>query len=528
MDSLVKERPKTEADVWDNPGSCLFSTFKPYSLSKTDADEPAPLDTGLRMALAGAQEEEQPPCSQQDQGTCTRVPFSTWPPASAKLSWSLLGDPAQGAESWARLDPPAAPSALQAQTRAWFERTQVSRIRQQGELPHWFHGFISRRDTEQLLQEKPLGTFLIRFSESTVGFVLSYRGRDRCRHFILDQLEDERYVILGEDSAHPELQGLLQHYTTAPVTPYYEFLTVACPRNDKSLTNGGIPAGAEAASDAPPEPANVPPAEGGQAYSFVHKQGQASHQQTHSCLLAAEQRQEGCPSREGSCSVPPLPTKADPTPRPSSPMQEAAASADPYAHVNKAPVPAEQPPPAQPVEAKYQQLMRFHTYAEPCEGFSPPERRIYYEPDEPIPFYAMGRGSLPFPDPENVYAEVELAGQALSHRAPRALRDTASTLPRGLSRPPAKPSPGHRRLLRSKSAQGSSRIRLPAASTVEESLGKPPGPSSETPREFDDPVYDRKTAPRAGPATSRGQEELENIYELIPGDRRSLHASRKQ
>uniref|UniRef100_K7FFQ5 SH2 domain containing 2A n=1 Tax=Pelodiscus sinensis TaxID=13735 RepID=K7FFQ5_PELSI len=246
---------------------------------------------------------------------------------------------------------------MQAQTRAWFERTQVSRIRQQGELPHWFHGFISRRDTEQLLQEKPLGTFLIRFSESTVGFVLSYsRGRDRCRHFILDQLEDERYVILGEDSAHPELQGLLQHYTTAPVTPYYEFLTVACPRACWE-ENPGVPT---------------------------------------PCSLAA------------SCSVPPLPTKADPTPRPSSPMQEAAASADPYAHVNKAPVPAEQPPPAQPVEAKYQQLMRFHTYAEPCEGFSPPERRIYYEPDEPIPFYAMGRGSLPCPDPENVYAEVEL------------------------------------------------------------------------------------------------------------------------
>lgn len=32
-----------------------------------------------------------------------------------------------------------------------------------------------RRESEQLLQDKPLGCYLIRFSESTVGFVLSYR-----------------------------------------------------------------------------------------------------------------------------------------------------------------------------------------------------------------------------------------------------------------------------------------------------------------------------------------------------------------
>lgn len=33
----------------------------------------------------------------------------------------------------------------------------------------------SCRDTEQLLQDQPPGCFLVRFSESTVGFVLSYR-----------------------------------------------------------------------------------------------------------------------------------------------------------------------------------------------------------------------------------------------------------------------------------------------------------------------------------------------------------------
>ncbi|NXX74026.1 SH22A protein, partial [Urocolius indicus] len=56
------------------------------------------------------------------------------------------------------------------------------------------------------------------------------RGRDRCRHFVLDQLGDGRYVILGERGAHAELGDLLQHHTTAPLAPYHEFLTVPCPR----------------------------------------------------------------------------------------------------------------------------------------------------------------------------------------------------------------------------------------------------------------------------------------------------------
>ncbi|NWR25656.1 SH22A protein, partial [Emberiza fucata] len=55
------------------------------------------------------------------------------------------------------------------------------------------------------------------------------RGRDRCRHFVLDQRPDGRYGILGERSAHPELAQLLQHHSTAPVSPYAELLSVPLP-----------------------------------------------------------------------------------------------------------------------------------------------------------------------------------------------------------------------------------------------------------------------------------------------------------
>ncbi|NXY91721.1 SH22A protein, partial [Alcedo cyanopectus] len=56
------------------------------------------------------------------------------------------------------------------------------------------------------------------------------RGRDRCRHFVLDQLPGGHYVILGEQSAHTDLPGLLQHYSLSPLAPYHEFLTVPRPR----------------------------------------------------------------------------------------------------------------------------------------------------------------------------------------------------------------------------------------------------------------------------------------------------------
>uniref|UniRef100_A0A8C9MES5 SH2 domain containing 2A n=1 Tax=Serinus canaria TaxID=9135 RepID=A0A8C9MES5_SERCA len=156
----------------------------------------------------------------------------------ALLSPSLQVPPgfwsAPAAQSLPEGEPCPERGVLRARTRLWFEQTQAQSLGPEGELPSWFHGFItaqcpSRREAEELLQDQPLGCFLVRFSESTVGFVLSYRGRDRCRHFVLDQLPDGRYVILGERSAHAGLAQLLQHHATAPVTPYREFLTVPLP-----------------------------------------------------------------------------------------------------------------------------------------------------------------------------------------------------------------------------------------------------------------------------------------------------------
>ncbi|NXF67543.1 SH22A protein, partial [Ciccaba nigrolineata] len=299
----------------------LFSTFKPISEDNTASAKPGASTTPVQPQgteqLLGHHDTRSRVGREAAKGSSLSPP--SWSPADGDLQPELV--------------------ALRARTRLWFEQTQARRLGAEGELPAWFHGFISRRETEQLLQDQPPGCFLVRFSESTVGFVLSYRGRDRCRHFVLDQLPDGRYVILGERSAHAELADLLRHYAAAPVTPYHEFLTV--PR-------GRAP--------------SVPP---------------------------------------------PLPVKTSSSATaqgpPHSPAGAGAAPRGPYAQVQKEASPPE--PPERP-DTKYQQLMCFHTYAEPREGLAPGPP-TYNELEEPIPFYAMGRGSSSSASPEeNIYSEV--------------------------------------------------------------------------------------------------------------------------
>ncbi|KAF4802328.1 SH2 domain containing 2A [Turdus rufiventris] len=323
--------------------------------------------------------------------------------------------------------------ALRAQTRLWFEQTQAQRLGPKGELPVWFHGFISRREAEELLQDQPLGCFLVRFSESTVGFVLSYRGRDRCRHFVLDQLPDGRYVILGERGGHAELAGLLQHHATAPVSPYHEFLSVPLPC------------------------AWVPPS------------------------LPAKSGWRGSRSPSGSAAAPEPPA---------------------YAQVHKEGARPELP------EAKYQQLMCFHVYAEPREEIAAsPAEPI---PAEPIPFYAMARGWGPRAGPEeNIYSEVALSRQEVPARQPVAPQNAFSTLP-------PKPRP-HRRLFRSVSSQDCKRRQLSAAASTDRKDGGASSTGTKVTQnpalELDDPVYGQST-PREQQTTAMA----ENVYEQLPGD----------
>ncbi|XP_067292678.1 SH2 domain-containing protein 7-like isoform X2 [Pseudorasbora parva] len=116
----------------------------------------------------------------------------------------------------------------------WFTETQAPLILHNGNFPEWFQGFISRKDAEEHLKDKELGCFLIRLSDKAAGYILSYKGRDRCRHFVINQNKDGRFIVTGDTEMHNSLTSLIEYYKTRPIEPFGEYLTLSCFESSKS------------------------------------------------------------------------------------------------------------------------------------------------------------------------------------------------------------------------------------------------------------------------------------------------------
>uniref|UniRef100_A0A3Q2Y087 SH2 domain-containing protein n=1 Tax=Hippocampus comes TaxID=109280 RepID=A0A3Q2Y087_HIPCM len=86
----------------------------------------------------------------------------------------------------------------------------------------------SLKDAEEILKEKDQGCFLIRLSDKAIGYVLSYRGRDRCRHFVINQSDTGLFVVCGAAEGHDTVSELIWHYKTSPIEPFGEYLTSSC------------------------------------------------------------------------------------------------------------------------------------------------------------------------------------------------------------------------------------------------------------------------------------------------------------
>ncbi|XP_057581242.1 SH2 domain-containing protein 7 [Hippopotamus amphibius kiboko] len=201
---------------------------------------------------------------------------------------------------------------LQELALRWFMETQAPLILQNGALPPWFHGFITRKQTEQLLRDKSLGSFLIRLSDRATGYILSYRGSDRCRHFVINQLRNRRYLVSGDTQTHGTLAELVRHYQEVQFEPFGETLAAACPRvedNDlyDAITPGlhqanpgrGHPAAAVSPTVVPDQAASPRPSPKPQV-SFLHKKNSLDASPWN---LSEEE------STEDPVKVPPLPER---------------------------------------------------------------------------------------------------------------------------------------------------------------------------------------------------------------------------
>ncbi|XP_061681747.1 hematopoietic SH2 domain-containing protein homolog [Syngnathoides biaculeatus] len=115
----------------------------------------------------------------------------------------------------------------QVRNNTWYVASQAAWI-QNGFVPEWFHGRISRKVAEERLMSKPAGSFLIRVSESRVGYTLSYRAEGCFRHFMIDDMKDGSCAIVGEKLCHPGLQQLVDFHQTVPIAAHNEVLTQPC------------------------------------------------------------------------------------------------------------------------------------------------------------------------------------------------------------------------------------------------------------------------------------------------------------
>ncbi|XP_068169522.1 SH2 domain-containing protein 7-like isoform X2 [Antennarius striatus] len=113
-------------------------------------------------------------------------------------------------------------------TSKWFIDTQVPLIVHNGLFPTWFLGFTSRKGAEEILRQKKLGCFLIRLSDKAIGYILSYKGSDRCRHFVINQSDSGHFVICGDTEEHGTVYDLIEYYKSSPIQPFGEFLTSSC------------------------------------------------------------------------------------------------------------------------------------------------------------------------------------------------------------------------------------------------------------------------------------------------------------
>uniref|UniRef100_A0A8C3WBP9 SH2 domain containing 4A n=1 Tax=Catagonus wagneri TaxID=51154 RepID=A0A8C3WBP9_9CETA len=104
----------------------------------------------------------------------------------------------------------------------WFREEQLplraGYLATSDSIAPWFHGILTLKRANELLSPCQPGSFLIRVSERTKGYALSYRLEDGCKHFLIDASTDS-YSFLGVDQLqHASLADLVEYHKEEPIT----------------------------------------------------------------------------------------------------------------------------------------------------------------------------------------------------------------------------------------------------------------------------------------------------------------------
>ncbi|XP_063012591.1 SH2 domain-containing protein 4A isoform X2 [Melospiza melodia melodia] len=120
----------------------------------------------------------------------------------------------------------------------WFKEEQfplrAGYLKTTDTIAPWFHGILTSKKAEELLNKTLPGSFLIRVSEKIKGYVLSYRSVEGCKHFLIDASSDS-YSFLGVDQLqHSTLADLVDYHKDEPITSLgKELLLYPCGQEDQ-------------------------------------------------------------------------------------------------------------------------------------------------------------------------------------------------------------------------------------------------------------------------------------------------------
>ncbi|GFS04067.1 SH2 domain-containing protein 4B [Elysia marginata] len=116
---------------------------------------------------------------------------------------------------------------------SWFQKEEEPKKAgldpETGKPAEWFHGIINRKESEDILEGKETGAFIVRVSERVWGYTLSYKESSRLKHFLIDA-SDLGYQFFGADQTiHTSLVDLVNFHKETPITVSgQEKLSIPC------------------------------------------------------------------------------------------------------------------------------------------------------------------------------------------------------------------------------------------------------------------------------------------------------------
>ncbi|XP_076831580.1 SH2 domain-containing protein 4B isoform X2 [Brachyhypopomus gauderio] len=125
---------------------------------------------------------------------------------------AVVNQPLMDSPAWLRSPRPTSRESI----RTWFCEDQKPKRagyeQNSNSIAPWFHGIITREESELLLQNEAAGSFLVRVSEMIWGYALSYRADSGFKHFLIDAAGD-LYSFLGvQQSCHTSLSELIDFH----------------------------------------------------------------------------------------------------------------------------------------------------------------------------------------------------------------------------------------------------------------------------------------------------------------------------